>query len=69
MEDYKESSLLALRIKATTAFGLTQFIGQKLAESPGDAVEFADYTQFLANIGGCLMEAFEIVEMEFEAAK
>jgi hypothetical protein len=66
LKEYKEIALEDLRIKATTFFQLTEFLSRQLAKGNGNAVDIAEFINLSGTIGQGLMEATEILEMDFE---
>lgn len=68
MTDYKEVTLETLRVDASLNFKLIRFLSRLLntAEYDFDSAELGEYINFVSQIGGGLLEASEIAEMEFE---
>ncbi len=68
MTDYKEVTLEQLRVDAGLNFKLIRFLSRLLntAEYDFNSVELGEYINFVGSIGGGLLEASEIAEMEFE---
>jgi hypothetical protein len=68
MTDYKETTLEILRVNASLNFKLVRFLSRLLntAEYDFNSAELGEYINFVGGIGGGLLEASEIAEMEFE---
>ncbi len=68
MTDYEETTLEMLRVNASLNFKLVRFLSRLLntAEYDFNSAELGEYINFVGGIGGGLLEASEIAEMEFE---
>ncbi len=68
MTDYKEVTMEQLRVNASLNFKLVRFLSRLLntAEHDFNSAELGEYINFVGGIGGGLLEASEIAEMEFE---
>ncbi len=68
MTDYKEVTMEQLRVNASLNFKLVRFLSRLLntAEYDFNSAELGEYINFVGGIGGGLLEASEIAEMEFE---
>jgi hypothetical protein len=68
MTDYEETTLEMLRVNASLNFKLVRFLSRLLntAEYDFNSAELGEYINFVGSIGGGLLEASEIAEMEFE---
>ena len=65
LSEYRKIAVEDLRIKASTLFELTGFLGDLLRESDYKAQSIAEYLVIIGQIGRGVLEETELVEMSF----